>query len=219
MSESSKLVVEPIANDNPIILQVLGICSALAVTTQMMPALVMSISLTAVIVFTSFFVSLIRNVIPSNIRIIAQVTVAAVGVILVDQVLKAYAYDMSKQLSVFIGLILTNCIVLGRAEAFAMSNSPGKAALDGLGNGLGYSVVLLIVAFFRELFGSGKLFGVEIMPLVTEGGWYQSNGLMLLPPSAFFLIGLIIWVVRTWKPAQVEKPSFQIHQVHRTEVL
>lgn len=169
MSESSKLVVEPIANDNPIILQVLGICSALAVTTQMMPALVMSISLTAVIVFTSFFVSLIRNVIPSNIRIIAQVTVAAVGVILVDQVLKAYAYDMSKQLSVFIGLILTNCIVLGRAEAFAMSNSPGKAALDGLGNGLGYSVILLIVAFFRELFGSGKLFGVEIMPLVTEG--------------------------------------------------
>ena len=219
MSESSKLVVEPISDNNPIILQVLGICSALAVTTQMMPALVMSISLTAVIVFTSFFVSLIRNVIPSNIRIIAQVTVAAVGVILVDQVLKAYAYDMSKQLSVFIGLILTNCIVLGRAEAFAMSNTPGKAALDGLGNGLGYSVILLIVAFFRELFGSGKLFGVEIMPLVTEGGWYQSNGLMLLPPSAFFLIGLIIWVVRTWKPAQVEKPSFQIHQVHRTEVL
>ena len=219
MSESSKLVVEPIADNNPIILQVLGICSALAVTTQMMPALVMSISLTAVIVFTSFFVSLIRNVIPSNIRIIAQVTVAAVGVILVDQVLKAYAYDMSKQLSVFIGLILTNCIVLGRAEAFAMSNTPGRAALDGIGNGLGYSVILMIVAFFRELFGSGKLFGFEIMPLVTEGGWYQSNGLMLLPPSAFFLIGLIIWVVRTWKPAQVEKPSFQIHQVHRTEVL
>tara|TARA_R110000822_G_scaffold209083_5_gene344912 strand:+ start:22124 stop:22783 length:660 start_codon:yes stop_codon:yes gene_type:complete len=219
MSESSKLVVEPISDNNPIILQVLGICSALAVTTQMMPALVMSISLTAVIVFTSFFVSLIRNVIPSNIRIIAQVTVAAVGVILVDQVLKAYAYDMSKQLSVFIGLILTNCIVLGRAEAFAMSNTPGRAALDGIGNGLGYSVILMIVAFFRELFGSGKLFGVEIMPLVTEGGWYQSNGLMLLPPSAFFLIGLIIWVVRTWKPAQVEKPSFQIHQVHRTEVL
>ena len=219
MSESSKLVVEPISDNNPIILQVLGICSALAVTTQMMPALVMSISLTAVIVFTSFFVSLIRNVIPSNIRIIAQVTVAAVGVILVDQVLKAYAYAMSKQLSVFIGLILTNCIVLGRAEAFAMSNTPGRAALDGIGNGLGYSVILMIVAFFRELFGSGKLFGFEIMPLVTEGGWYQSNGLMLLPPSAFFLIGLIIWVVRTWKPAQVEKPSFQIHQVHRTEVL
>ena len=219
MSESSKLVVEPISDNNPIILQVLGICSALAVTTQMMPALVMSISLTAVIVFTSFFVSLIRNVIPSNIRIIAQVTVAAVGVILVDQVLKAYAYDMSKQLSVFIGLILTNCIVLGRAEAFAMSNTPGRAALDGIGNGLGYSVILMIVAFFRELFGSGKLFGFEIMPLVTEGGWYQSNGLMLLRPRAFFLIGLIIWVVRTWKPAQVEKPSFQIHQVHRTEVL
>lgn len=219
MSEASKLVIEPIADNNPIILQVLGICSALAVTTQMMPALVMSISLTAVIVFTCFFVSIIRNFIPSNIRIIAQVTVAAVGVILVDQVLKAYAYDMSKQLSVFIGLILTNCIVLGRAEAFAMSNTPGKAALDGLGNGLGYSAILMIVAFFRELFGSGKLFGIEIMPLVTEGGWYQSNGLMLLPPSAFFLIGLIIWAVRTWKPAQVEKPAFQIHQVHRTEVL
>lgn len=218
-SESSKLLIEPIADNNPIILQVLGICSALAVTTQMMPALVMSISLTAVIAFTCFFVSLIRNVIPSNIRIIAQVTVAAVGVILVDQVLKAYAYDMSKQLSVFIGLILTNCIVLGRAEAFAMSNPPGRALLDGIGNGLGYSVILLVVAFFRELFGSGKLFGIEIMPLVTEGGWYQSNGLMLLPPSAFFLIGLIIWAVRAWKPAQVEKPAFQIHQVHRTEVL
>jgi Na+-transporting NADH:ubiquinone oxidoreductase subunit D len=219
MSDAKKLLVEPIADNNPIILQVLGICSALAVTTQMMPALVMSISLTAVIAFTSFFVSLIRNVIPSNIRIIAQVTIAAVGVIIVDQVLKAYAYDMSKQLSVFIGLILTNCIVLGRAEAFAMSNPPMRSLLDGIGNGLGYSAILLVVAFFRELFGSGKLFGVEIMPLVTEGGWYQSNGLMLLPPSAFFLIGLIIWAVRTWKPAQVEKPAFQIHQVHRTDVL
>lgn len=219
MSDAKKLLVEPIADNNPIILQVLGICSALAVTTQMMPALVMSISLTAVIAFTSFFVSLIRNVIPSNIRIIAQVTIAAVGVIIVDQVLKAYAYDMSKQLSVFIGLILTNCIVLGRAEAFAMSNPPMRSLLDGIGNGLGYSAILMVVAFFRELFGSGKLFGVEIMPLVTEGGWYQSNGLMLLPPSAFFLIGLIIWAVRTWKPAQVEKPAFQIHQVHRTDVL
>lgn len=219
MSDAKQLLVEPIADNNPIILQVLGICSALAVTTQMMPALVMSIGLTAVVAFTSFFVSLIRNVIPSNIRIIAQVTIAAVGVIIVDQVLKAYAYDMSKQLSVFIGLILTNCIVLGRAEAFAMSNPPMRSLLDGIGNGLGYSAILMVVAFFRELFGSGKLFGVEIMPLVTEGGWYQSNGLMLLPPSAFFLIGLIIWAVRTWKPAQVEKPAFQIHQVHRTEVL
>jgi Na+-transporting NADH:ubiquinone oxidoreductase subunit D len=219
MSDAKKLLVEPIADNNPIILQVLGICSALAVTTQMMPALVMSISLLAVTAFTSFFVSLIRNVIPSNIRIIAQVTIAAVGVIIVDQVLKAYAYDMSKQLSVFIGLILTNCIVLGRAEAFAMSNPPLRSLLDGIGNGLGYGAILMVVAFFRELFGSGKLFGVEIMPLVTEGGWYQSNGLMLLPPSAFFLIGLIIWVVRTWKPAQVEKPAFQIHQVHRTDVL
>ena len=219
MSQAKKLVLEPIADNNPIILQVLGICSALAVTSQMKPALFMSIGLTAVCAFTCFFVSLIRNVIPSNIRIIAQMVVAAVGVILVDQALKAFAYDMSKQLSVFVGLILTNCIVLGRAEAFAMSNPPGKALLDGIGNGLGYSAILLIVAFFRELFGSGKVFGFEGMPLVTEGGWYQSNGLMLLPPSAFFLIGLIIWAVRTWKPAQVEKPEFQIHQVHRTEVL
>lgn len=219
MSDTKKLLVEPIADNNPIILQVLGICSALAVTTQMMPALVMSIGLMAVTAFTSFFVSLIRNVIPSNIRIIAQVTIAAVGVIIVDQVLKAYAYEMSKQLSVFVGLILTNCIVLGRAEAYAMSNPPWRSLLDGIGNGLGYGAILMVVAFFRELFGSGKLFGVEIMPLVTEGGWYQSNGLMLLPPSAFFIIGLIIWAVRTWKPAQVEKPAFQIHQVHRTDVL
>jgi Na+-transporting NADH:ubiquinone oxidoreductase subunit D len=219
MSESSKLLVEPIADNNPVILQVLGICSALAVTTQMMPALFMSIGLTAVVAFTCFFVSLIRNVIPSNIRIIVQMIVASVGVILVDQLLKAYAFEMSKQLSVFVGLILTNCIVMGRAEAYAMNNPPGKALLDGIGNGLGYSAVLMIVAFFRELFGSGKLFGIEIMPLVTDGGWYQPNGLMLLPPSAFFLIGMIIWVVRTWKPAQLEKPSFQIHQVHRTEVL
>ncbi|MFP5356855.1 MAG: NADH:ubiquinone reductase (Na(+)-transporting) subunit D [Gammaproteobacteria bacterium] len=219
MSETKKLVVGPIADNNPIILQVLGICSALAVTGQMLPALIMSIGLTAVCAFTNLFVSLIRNLIPNNIRIIAQMTIAAVGVIIVDQLLKAYAYETSKQLSVFVGLILTNCIVLGRAEAYAMANPPIKSLLDGIGNGLGYSAILMIVAFFRELFGSGKLFGVEILPLVTEGGWYQPNGLMLLPPSAFFLIGIIIWLVRTWKPQQNEKPAFQIHSVHRTEVL
>lgn len=218
-SENSKLITSPIADNNPIILQVLGICSALAVTTKMETAIIMCIGLTAVCMFTNLGVSLIRNFIPSNIRIIAQMVIAAVMVIITDQVLKAYAYEASKQMSVFIGLILTNCIVLGRAEAYAMANPPWKSLLDGLGNGLGYSAILLIVAFVRELFGSGKLFGIEILPLVTAGGWYQPNGLLLLPPSAFFLIGLIIWAVRTWKPTQVEKSAYQIHSVHRTEVM
>jgi Na+-transporting NADH:ubiquinone oxidoreductase subunit D len=146
-------------------------------------------------------------------------TVIASLVIIVDQILKAYAYEASKQLSVFVGLIITNCIVLGRAEAYAMKNSPGMSFLDGLGNGLGYSVVLLVVAFFRELFGAGKLFGHTIIPVANEGGWYVPNGLMLLPPSAFFIIGLMIWAIRSWKPQQVEAPDYQIHQVHRTEVL
>ena len=146
-------------------------------------------------------------------------TIIASLVIVVDQVLKAYAYGISKQLSVFVGLIITNCIVMGRAEAFAMKNPPLPSLLDGLGNGLGYSVILLIVGFLRELFGAGSLFGVNILPLATEGGWYTPNGMMLLPPSAFFIIGLFIWAVRTWKPAQVEKPDYQIHAVHRTEVI
>lgn len=217
MSVTKKLISEPIVQNNPIILQVLGICSALAVTTQMLPALFMSIGLTFVVAFTSLFVSVIRDRIPSSIRIIAQMVVASVLVIIVDQVLKAYAFEMSKQLSVFVGLILTNCIVLGRAEAFAMSNPPLRSFADGLGNGLGYGAILMLVALFRELFGAGKLFGVEIFPLATEGGWYLTNGVMLLPPSAFFLIGMIIWVVRSRYPEQVEAPSFRIHHAHSSD--
>ena len=163
-------------------------------------------------------ISSIRHYIPNSIRIIVQMTIIASFVILVDQVLRAYAFETSKQLSVFVGLIITNCIILGRAEAFAMKNGVGASMLDGLGNGLGYSLVLIIVATFRELFGAGTLLGYPVLPLVTDGGWYYANGLMLLPPSAFFIIGLLIWAVRSWKPAQVERPDFQIHEVHRTEV-
>ncbi len=217
MEDAKKIVAEPVWDNNPIALQVLGICSALAVTSNMNTAVIMCLALTAVTTASNFFISLIRNHIPSNIRIIVQMTIIASLVILVDQVLKAYAYGISKQLSVFVGLIITNCIVMGRAEAFAMKNPPLPSALDGFGNGLGYSVILLIVGFFRELFGAGTLFGVEILPLVTEGGWYTPNGMMLLPPSAFFIIGLMIWAIRVWKPAQVEKPDYQIHAVHRTE--
>ena len=191
MSNSVKEVLfGPIFNDNPIGLQILGICSALAVTTQMSVALVMCIALTLVTAFSNLFISLIRNQIPSSIRIIVQMTIIASLVIVVDQILGAVAYDISKQLTVFVGLIITNCIVMGRAEAFAMQNPPGISFLDGLGNGLGYSVVLMAVAIIRELLGSGSLMGVEILPLVTNGGWYVPTGMMLLPPSAFFIIGL-----------------------------
>lgn len=219
MSGASKVLFEPVIDRNPITLQVLGVCSALAVTTQMIPALIMGLALTFVIGASSAAISSIRNHMPGNIRIIIQMTIIASLVILVDQFLKAFAYDISRQLSVFVGLIITNCIVLGRAEAYASSNPVGPSVLDGLGHGLGYAVVLLVVAFFRELFGSGKLFGIEILPLATEGGWYVPNGLMLLAPSAFFIIGLMIWAIRAWKPAQVEKPDYQIHVVHRTEAL
>jgi len=212
MSElnTKKILVEPIADNNPIILQVLGICSALAVTSKLETALIMCVGLTTVTAFANLFYSMVRNFIPGSIRIIAQMTIAATLVILVDQTLKAVAYEASKPLSVFVGLILTNCIVMGRLEAYAQSNPPWPSFLDGLGNGLGYSAILIVLATFRELFGSGKLMGVEILPLVTEGGWYTPNGLLLLPPSAFFLIGMIIWVVRTWKPQQQEKPTFSI---------
>jgi len=219
MSSASKILFEPVIDRNPITLQVLGVCSALAVTTQMIPALIMGLALTFVIGASSAAISSIRNHMPGSIRIIIQMTIIASLVILVDQFLKAFAYDISRQLSVFVGLIITNCIVLGRAEAYASSNPVGPSVLDGLGHGLGYAAVLLVVAFFRELFGSGKLFGIEILPLATEGGWYVPNGLMLLAPSAFFIIGLMIWAVRSWKPAQVEKAEYQIHVVHRTEAL
>lgn len=205
MAKTMKVLTDPIVNNNPIALQVLGICSALAVTSSLKVTVVMCIALTLVTAFSNFFVSTIRNHIPSSIRIIVQMTIIASLVIVVDQILKAVVYDISRQLSVFVGLIITNCIVMGRAEAFAMKNPPIPSFLDGIGNGLGYSVVLLLVATVRELFGSGTLFGVEIM-----GSWYVSNGLLLLPPSAFFLIGFLIWGLRTWKKSQVEEPEFTI---------
>ena len=216
-NDTKKILSDPIVNNNPITLQILGICSALAVTTQMATAVVMCIALTSVIACSNLLISIIRHHIPGSIRIIIQMTIIASLVILVDQVLKAFAYGLSKEMSVFVGLIITNCIVLGRAEAFALKNPPIPSFWDGIGNGLGYSLILVMVAFVRELFGSGSLFGVQILTLAKDGGWYVPNGMLLLPPSAFFLIGLIIWAVRTWKPEQVEKPDFQI-QVHRPEV-
>ena len=197
-------LLDPLFDNNPIGLQVLGICSALAVTTKLETALVMSVALTVVVALSNVAVSVIREKIPSHIRIIIMLTIIASLVIITDQVLKAFVYDISKQLSVFVGLIITNCIVMGRAEAYAMQNGPWLSFLDGIGNGLGYSLVLIIVAFLRELFGSGKLFGVEILTLATEGGWYTPNGLMMLAPSAFVIIGLLIWALRAWKPDQVE---------------
>ena len=200
----------PVIQNNPIALQILGICSALAVTSSLQVSLVMSVALTAVTAFSSFFISCIRSYIPSSIRIIVQMTIIASLVIVVDQILKAVAYDISKQLSVFVGLIITNCIVMGRAEAFAMKNPPVPSFLDGLGNGLGYSFVLIVVGVVRELFGAGSLMGIEILPVVTEGGWYNPNGLLLLPPSAFFLIGFFIWAIRGVQTEQVEEPEFKI---------
>jgi Na+-transporting NADH:ubiquinone oxidoreductase subunit D len=198
-------LIDPLFNNNPISLQVLGLCSALAVTTKMETAFVMSVAVIAVMALSNLSISLIRDLIPGSIRIIVQLTIIASLVIVTDQVLKAFVFDISKQLTVFVGLIITNCIIMGRAEAFAMQNSPKLSLIDGIGNGLGYALVLMAVAFMRELFGSGKLFGYTVMPLVTEGGWYQPNGLMLLAPAAFFLIGLFIWGVRAWKPEQVEE--------------
>jgi Na+-transporting NADH:ubiquinone oxidoreductase subunit D len=216
-SETKKVLIKPLINENPITLQVLGICSALAVTSQMSTSLIMAIALTSVTACSSASISLIRNHIPSSIRIIVQMTIIASLVIVVDQILKAVAYDISKQLSVFVGLIITNCIVMGRAEAYAMKNPPLGSFMDGIGNGLGYSLILVIVAFFRELFGSGKLLGIEIFELTKDGGWYDPNGLMLLPPSAFFIIGMIIWVFRQFKPEQREHVEFEIMPIAHGE--
>jgi len=210
VSQIKDSLLTPLVNNNPIALQILGICSALAVTSSLKVALVMSLSVTAVTACSNFSISLIRSYIPSSIRIIVQMVIIASLVIVVDQVLKAVAYDISKQLSVFVGLIITNCIVMGRAEAFAMKNPPIPSFFDGVGNGLGYSFVLMTVGFFRELFGAGKLFGFEVLPVVSNGGWYVPNGLMLLPPSAFFLIGFFIWALRSFRANQVEKPEFKI---------
>ena len=205
-----EVLFNPVFNNNPIGLQILGICSALAVTSNLNTALVMSVALTLVVAFSNLFISMIRSQIPGSIRMIVQMVIIASLVIVVDQVLKAYAFSLSKQLSVFVGLIITNCIVMGRAEAFAMQNPPMLSFFDGLGNGLGYSAMLIVLGIVRELFGAGKLMGYTILPVVNDGGWYQPNGLLLLPPSAFFLIGLIIWGIRSWKREQVEKPSFKM---------
>lgn len=209
-ASAKQVLFEPIFNNNPIALQILGICSALAVTTSMSVSIVMCMAVIAVTAFSNLAVSLVRTQIPGSIRIIVQMTIIASLVIVVDQILKAYAYEISKQLSVFVGLIITNCIVMGRAEGYAMNNPPFMSFLDGIGNGLGYSIVLLFVAFFRELLGAGSLFGVTLLPTVNAGGWYIPNGLLLLPPSAFFIIGLGIWALRAWKPDQVEEPDYKM---------
>lgn len=207
------LLVDPLVDNNPITLQVLGICSALAVTSSLQVAFVMALAVTAVTGFSSMFISVLRNQIPGSIRIIVQMVIIASLVIIVDQVLKAYAYEISKTLSVFVGLIITNCIVMGRAEAFAMKNPPIDSFIDGVGNGLGYGALLLVVGFIRELFGAGSLFGITILETVNNGGWYVPNGMLLLPPSAFFIIGLLIWAVRAWKPEQVEEREYKIQVV------
>ncbi|TQV74384.1 NADH:ubiquinone reductase (Na(+)-transporting) subunit D [Denitrobaculum tricleocarpae] len=217
MAETRKLVTDPLIENNPIILQTLGICSALAVTSSLEVSLIMCIALTSVCAFSNLSISLIRHQVPGSIRIIVQMVIIASLVIVVDQILKAYAYEISKTLSVFVGLIITNCIVMGRAEAYAMQNPPMASFLDGIGNGLGYSVILIGVAVIRELFGAGTLLGLEILPLVKNGGWYEPNGLLLLPPSAFFIIGCFIWVLRTVKSQQREKISFQIMDVQVKE--
>ena len=205
MAKYKEALLAPFFKENPISAQVLGICSALAVTTKMVPSTVMCVALIAVTALSSVSVSVVRNLIPPNIRIIVQLTIIASLVIIADQFIKAYAFDVSKQLSVYVGLIITNCIVMGRAEAFAMKEKPWASFLDGIGNGIGYSLFLIGVAFFRELLGFGKLYNAEIFKTVSDGGWYTPNGLMVLAPSAFFLIGLFIWALRTWKPDQVEE--------------
>jgi Na+-transporting NADH:ubiquinone oxidoreductase subunit D len=212
MSVARQVITKPLFEDNPIALQILGVCSALAITTNLNVTLVMCVALTTVTAFSNLFISMIRHHMPSSIRIIIQMTIIASLVIVVDQFLQAFAFEISKSLSVFVGLIITNCIVMGRAEAFAMKNPPGISFLDGIGNGLGYSVVLITVGSLRELFGSGTLLGYEIFPLASNGGWYQPNGLMLLPPSAFFIIGLFIWVLRSRRKEQVELKEYRLAQ-------
>ena len=207
MAKVSEVLFDPIFKNNPIMLQILGVCSALAVTSKMDTVIAMTCALIFVTSLSNLSVSIIRRHIPTNIRIIVQMTIIASLVIIVDQFLKAYAFDISKRLSVYVGLIITNCIVMGRAEAFAMKNSPVLSFLDGLGNALGYGLILFVVGSIRELFGAGKWLGFTVFTPVNEGGWYQTNGLLLLPPSAFFIIGFIIWILRTWKKDQVEEEN------------
>ncbi len=203
-TKTKELILDPLFNNNPIAVQILGICSALAVTTKLETAVVMTLGVTVVTAFSNLAVSAIRERIPPSIRIIVQLTVIASLVIVTDQVLKAYMYAISKQLSVFVGLIITNCIVMGRAEAFAMQNPPWRSFVDGIGNGLGYGIVLILVAVVRELLGSGKFAGMAVLPTINEGGWYNPNGLMVLAPGAFFLIAVFIWVLRTVRPQLAE---------------
>ena len=210
MSKTKEVLLNPIFNDNPIALQILGICSALAITGSLYPTLIMCVALTVVVSFSSLLVSLIRKHVPNNIRIIVQMTIIATLVMLVDELLQAFDYETSRTLSVFVGLIITNCIVMGRAEAFAMQNGPWLSFVDGLGNGLGYSVILIFLAVIKELLGAGTLLGFEILPLVQNGGWYVGNNFLLLAPSSFFIIGLLIWALRAWKPDQVEAPQYTI---------
>tara|TARA_B100001113_G_scaffold49442_2_gene35803 strand:+ start:4079 stop:4765 length:687 start_codon:yes stop_codon:yes gene_type:complete len=210
LNSYKQVIIKPLIEENPITLQILGICSALAVTNNLSVTLVMCVAVTSVLSFSNLFISLIRNYIPSSIRIIVQMTIIASLVIVVDELLKAYDYETSKKLSVFVGLIITNCIVMGRAEAFAMKEKPLLSFLDGLGNGLGYSLILIGVATIRELFGSGSLFGYEILPLVSNGGWYMGNNLLLLPPSSFIIIGLFIWFIRSIKPSQIEVDDYEL---------
>ncbi|KPJ99092.1 MAG: Na(+)-translocating NADH-quinone reductase subunit D [Nitrospira bacterium SG8_35_4] len=200
MGRYKEAFTAPLFERNPVAVQILGICSALAVTTRIETALVMSLAVTAVVSLSNLSISLIRKQVPGSIRIIVEMTIIASLVIVVDQLLKAFAYEVSKQLSIFVGLIITNCIVLGRAEVFALKNPPGISFIDGIGNGLGYGMLLLSVAFFRELLGSGKLAGIPVLTPQSDGGWYLPNGLFLLAPSGFILVGLFIWALRTWKP-------------------
>ena len=204
-ADAKKVLTSPIVDNNPIALQVLGICSALAVTSSMANAFVMTLAVVFVTAFSNLFISMIRNHIPSSVRIIVQMAIIASLVIVVDQTLKAFSYQLSKELAAYVGLIITNCIVMGRAEAFAMKEKPGVSFMDGIGNGLGYGFILMTVAFFRELLGFGTIFGIEVFTLVQNGGWYQANGLLVLPFSSFFVIGFIIWAIRQKKPEQVEK--------------
>ncbi len=203
-----EVILDPLIDKNPVTLQILGICSALAITNSLHSAIVMMLSVTVVLAFSNMAISLVRHHLPGSVRIIIQITIIASAVIVVDELLKAYLPETARTLSVFVGLIVTNCIVLGRAEAFATQNPVGLSILDGISNGLGYGLVLIIVATIRELLGAGSLMGVNILPLVKDGGWYIPNEMLLLPPSAFFIIGFLIWAIRSWKPKQVEQPDY-----------
>jgi Na+-transporting NADH:ubiquinone oxidoreductase subunit D len=213
-----RTLLDPLINTNPVTVQILGLCSALAVTTSLRPALIMSAAVISVLVFSSISVSLMRTVIPRSIRLIIQMTLIASAVIVVDEILKAFAPNVSRILSVFVGLIITNCIVLSRVETFAMHNDMRSSLLDGIGNGIGYSIILIAVASVRELFGSGTLLGHPVLLLASEGGWYMPNQLLLLAPSAFFIIGLLIWGIRAWRCEQAEQPDYRLHSQEDQEM-